>query len=210
MKRPLRPPDPILRRWQPVRSGDDGALSSGHAKDGQSRLLTFFTSNCPMARAVITPANATPMAAVPVEATWRGGGFGGRRDPASPSACPELARPGGAPPPLACADPQALVRIPGQHDRQQEDRPGRYVPSLNPSPRYRRKEGRCLLRSGPGDRIPRRSLFSKRGNGEAARWECAIALFADLAIRVRLKDREVFSEGHSARWGNARSSTLSS
>jgi hypothetical protein len=40
-------------------------------------------------------------------------------------------------------------------------------------------------------------VLEARGDGKAARWEYAIARFTDLAIRVRLKDQEVFSEEHS-------------
>ena len=40
-------------------------------------------------------------------------------------------------------------------------------------------------------------VLESRGQGKDAHWEYAVARFTDLEVRVRLKDREVFSGPHS-------------
>src|SRR4051794_31516597 len=64
-------PEPLLRWWQPVRGGDDGALYLW-VRDGRPvAAVTFFTFRWPAGERVIVHERHS-LTQEPVEATWRG------------------------------------------------------------------------------------------------------------------------------------------
>ena len=66
-----RLPDPLLRWWQPIRGGDDGALYLWVKEGRPVGAVTFFTFKWPAGERVIVHERHS-FASGPIEATWRG------------------------------------------------------------------------------------------------------------------------------------------
>ena len=187
--------EPVLRWWQPVRGGDDGALV--WRREGRPvAVLTFFTFKLPNGTRCITHKRHS-MAAEPLEATWRGNTVWRTRGRASPS------RPSRTPPVPAdtaaarLRQMQALMR---EFAANTVDSKGSTWPLralVKPLFRYEGKDDGALFALVQGTDPEAFVVLEARGEGSNAHWHYAVARFTDLEIHVRLKENEVFSDPHS-------------
>ena len=163
-------PDPLLRWWQPIRGGDDGALYLWVEEGRPVAAVTFFTFKWPDGGERVIVHERHSFAPGPLEATWRG----------------EIA--------LAADRPRADLQADARRPRARRDRPGPAPPDAGPGPRRlghdHRREGLDLddaapqqaplslrgrrpgrrrrgpLRPGPGDRPRGLLLPGSPGHGE--------------------------------------------
>ena len=191
-----RLPDPLLRWWQPVRGGDDGALYLWTHEGRPIAVMTFFTFKFPEGMRCITHERHS-LTAGPVEATWRG-------DKVWRTSRPGLAfKPvPGAPVPADAAatrlrQMQALMRDFSANtiDDKGSTWPLRFL--AKPLFRYEGKEDGALFALVQGTDPEAFVVLEPHGEGKTAHWEYAVARFTDLEIKVRIKDREVFSGPHT-------------
>ena len=170
-------------------------------------MLTFFTFKLPDGTRCITHERHS-LAARPVEATWRG-------DKVWSTSRPGLAfQPvPNAPVPADTAPArlrqmQALVREFSANTIDSKGSTWTLRPLVKPLYRYESKSDGALFALVQGTDPEAFVVLEAKGDGKDAHWEYAVARFTDLEIRVRLKDREVFSGPHTL-GGAPRSITLS-
>jgi hypothetical protein len=188
--------EPVLRWWQPVRGGDDGALYVWAREGRPVAVLTFFTFKLPDGTRCITHERHS-MAAEPVEATWRGNtvwhttrpGLAFKTFPNAPVPADTAA--------ARLRQMQALMR---EFAANTVDSKGSTWPLralVRPLFRYERNDDGALFALVQGTDPEAFVVLEARGEGSKAHWHYAIARFTDLEIRVRLKDNEVFTGPHS-------------
>jgi len=191
-----RLPEPLLRWWQPVRGGDDGALYLWAREGRPVAVLTFFTYKLPDGMRCITHERHS-FAAGPVEATWRG-------DKVWRTSKPGLAfKPvPNAPVPADTApgrlrQMQDLMRDFSANTIDSKGSTWPLRPLVKPLYRYEAKADGALFALVQGTDPEAFVVLEARGDGKDAHWEYAVARFTDLEIRVRLKNLEVFSGPNS-------------
>ncbi len=191
-----RLPEPLLRWWQPVRGGDDGALYLW-AHDGRPvAVLTFFTFKWPDGkRAIIHERHS--FAAEPVEATWRGDKVWRTSQPGLAfKPVPDAPVPADTAP-VRLRQMQALVRDFSANTIDSKGSTWPLRPLVKPLYRYEAKDDGALFGLVQGTDPEAFVVLEARGDGKDARWEYAVARFTDLELRVRFKDHEVFSGPHT-------------
>ena len=194
--RAKRLPEPVLRWWQPVRGGDDGALYLW-VRDGRPvAVVTFFTFKWPDGkRSVIHERHS--LAAEPLEATWRGVSVWRTSQPGVTfRPVPDAPTPaGGAPARLR--QMQAIVRDVSANTVDDKNSTWPLRPLSRPLYRDEGRADGALFALAQGTDPEAFLLLEARGEGDAARWEYAVARFTDLELHVRYKGREVFSGPHT-------------
>jgi hypothetical protein len=202
-----RLPDPLLRWWQPVRGGDDGALYLWALEGRPVAVMTFFTFKLPDGTRCITHERHS-LTAGPVEAAWRGEkvwrtsrpGLAFMPIPSAPAPADTAA--------ARLRQMQALVRDFSANTIDDKGSTWPLRPLAKPLFRYEGKDDGALFALVQGTDPEAFVVLEARGEGKEARWEFAVARFTDLEIRVRLKDREVFSGPHSLGGSNETYQTL--
>ncbi len=188
--------EPVLRWWQPVRGGDDGALYVWTREGRPVAVLTFFTFKMPDGTRYITHERHS-MTAEPVEATWRGDKVWRTTRPGVGfKPVPNAAVPAGTAP-ARLRQMQALLRDFSANTIDDKGSTWPLRPLVTPLFRYEGKNDGALFALVQGTDPEAFVVFESRGEGKDAHWEYAVTRFTDLEIRVRLKDREVFSGPHS-------------
>lgn len=184
--------EPLLRWWQPVRGGDDGALYLW-VKDGRPvAAVTFFTFKWPDGdRAIVHELHS--FAEEPVDATWRG------RDVWRTSApgvtfrtVPDAPVPA-ATAPARLRQMQAIIRDMSANTVDNKESKWPLRPLSKPLYRFESKSDGALFALAQGTDPEAFVLLEVRGEGKEAHWEFAMARFTDLELHVRYKDREVFT-----------------
>jgi hypothetical protein len=184
--------EPVLRWWQPVRGGDDGALYLW-VRDGRPvAAVTFFTFKLPEGTRWVTHEHHS-FAAEPVEATWKEKivwrtsrpGLDYKPIPNAPVPA--------ANPPARLRQLQALVRDFSANTVDDKGSKWPLRPLVKPLYRYEGKTDGALFALVQGTDPEAFVIIEVRGEGQSARWEYAAARFTDLELHVRYKDLEVFS-----------------
>jgi hypothetical protein len=197
-----RLPEPLLRWWQPVRGGDDGALFLWVHEGRPVAVVTFFTFKWADGRRAIVHERHS-LTSEPVEATWRGDSVWRTSAPGlSFKAVPD------APPPAESAPArlrqmQAMVRDFSANTVDDKGSTWPLRPLVKPLYRYVGKSDGAVFALVQGTDPEAFVVMEARGDGKDRHWEYAVARFTDLEIRVRLKDHEVFGEAHSLGATNA-------
>jgi len=191
-----RLPAPVLRWWQPVRGGDDGALYLWLRAGRPVAVITFFTFKWPDGkRAIVHERHSLSLESV--EARWRGRAvWHADRPGLAYQPIPE------APAPAATATArlrqmQGIARDFAAHtvDDKGKDWPLR----LLPKPLYRFEGARAdsldgaLFALAQGTDPEAFLVVDARGSGENLRWEYAIARFTDRRVVVQYKGREIYA-----------------
>lgn len=187
---------PVLRWWQPVRGGDDGALYLWLHEGRPVAAVTFFTFKWPSGeRAIVHERHS--FSALPVEAEWRGRTVWRATVPGvTYQAVPGAPKPAETPA-ARLRQMQAIARDFSAHtvDDQQKDWPLR----LLPTPLYRFEAATADSLDGAifalvqGTDPEAFLLLDARGAPEARRWEFAAARFTDRKLVVQYKGRLVFA-----------------
>jgi hypothetical protein len=193
--------DPVLRWWQPIRGGDDGALYVWVFEGRPIAAVTFFTFKLPDGTRYVTHERHS-FAAEPLEATWRdqlvwhtsepGLTFKSVPDAAAPAATP-VAR---------SRQMQALIRDFSASTVDDKGSKWPLRPLAKPLYRYGDKNDGALFALVQGTDPEAFVLLEARNDGKNARWEYAVARFTDLEIQVRYKAHQVFAGPHTIGQGN--------
>jgi hypothetical protein len=187
-----RLPEPVLRWWQPIRGGDDGALYLWLREGKPVLAMTFFTFKLPDGtRSIVHERHS--LTAEPLEATWRGKpvwrisrpGLAFKRVPSAPV-------PAGTAP-ARLRQMQAIVREFSANTIDDKASKWPLRPLIKPLYRYEAKTDGALFALVQGTDPEAFILLEARGEGNDAHWEYAVTRFTDLEIHVRFEDREVFS-----------------
>jgi hypothetical protein len=188
--------EPVLRWWQPVRGGDDGALYLW-VRDGRPvAAVTFFTFKLPEGTRWVTHEHHS-FAAEPVEATWKHRVVWRTSRPGLEfKPVPDAPLPASTPP-ARLRQMQALVRDFSANTVDDKGSKWPLRPLVTPLYRYEGKTDGVLCALVQGTDPEAFVLLEVRGEGTDARWQFAAARFTDLELHVRYKDREVFSGPHS-------------
>jgi hypothetical protein len=188
--------EPVLRWWQPVRGGDDGALYLW-VRDGRPvAAVTFFTFKLPEGTRWVTHEHHS-FTAEPVEATWRdkvvwhtsGPGVEFRPVPEAPVPAASA--------PARLRQMQALARDFSANTVDDKGSKWPLRPLVKPLYRFEDTTDGALFALVQGTDPEAFVLLEVRGDGKDAHWEYAATRFTDLEVHVRYKDREVFSAPHS-------------
>jgi hypothetical protein len=191
-----RLPDPLLRWWQPIRGGDDGALYLWVSKGRPVAAVTFFTFKWPAGERVIVHERHS-FASEPIEATWRGQT---QWEPSKPGLTfkrmPDAPMPAEAAP-ARLRQMQAMMREVSATTT--DDKGSTWTMRPLNKPLYRYETTDQDLRDGALFALAQGTdpevffLLEARGSGKDARWEYAVARFTDLKVRVEYKGTEVFA-----------------
>ncbi len=196
-----RLPEPVLRWWQPVRGGDDGALYLWVREGRPVAAVTFFTFKWPNGtRSIVHEKHS--LALEPLEATWRGKlvwhtsqpGLTFKRVPDAPAPADTAA--------ARLRQMQALVR---EFSANTIDDKGSKWPLrslVKPLYRYEGKNDGAFFALVQGTDPEALVILEARGEGKDAHWEYAAARFTDLELHVRCKAQEVFSGPHTTGHAN--------
>jgi hypothetical protein len=185
-------PEPVLRWWQPVRGGDDGALYLWVREGRPVAALTFFTFKWPNGTRSISHEQHS-LAHEPIEAKWRGNLVWHTSQPGlSFKPVP------GAPVPAGIAAARlrqmlALVRDFSAHTIDNKGSKWPLRPLIKPLYRYEGKTDGALFAVVQGTDPEAFVILEARTEGDDAHWEFAAARFTDLEIHIRYKSQEVFS-----------------
>ena len=188
--------EPVLRWWQPVRGGDDGALYVWERDGRPVAVLTFFTFKLADGTRCITHERHS-MTTASVEATWRGEkvwrtsrpGLAFKAFPSGPVPADNA--------PARLRQMQALVREFSANTIDSKGSTWPLRPLVKPLFRYESHADGALFALVQGTDPEAFIVLEARGEGAKVHWDYAIARFTDLEIKVRLKDHEVFSEPNS-------------
>lgn len=192
-KEASRRPEPVLRWWQPVRGGDDGALYLWVADGRPVAAVTFFTFKWPDGnRAVVHEKHS--LTTEPVEAEWRGRvvwhapkpGVSFRPVPDAPRLAPT--------PAARLRQMQAVARDVSAVTTDDKGSNWTLRPLARPLYRYEGAADGALFALAQGTDPEAFLLIEARGEGDAARWEFAAARFTDLKLRVAHKGLEILAE----------------
>jgi hypothetical protein len=196
-----RLPEPVLRWWQPVRGGDDGALYLWVRAGRPVVAVTFFTFKWPDGnRAIVHERHS--LALEPLEAAWRDNSVWQTSKPGLTfKPVPDAPVPAGT----AAArsrQMQALVREFSANTIDSKTSKWPLRPLAKPLYRYEGKNDGALFALVQGTDPEAFILLEERGEGKDARWEYAVARFTDLEIHVRFQTHEVFSGPNSVGQAN--------
>jgi hypothetical protein len=190
-----RLPEPLLRWWQPIRGGDDGALYLWVRNGRPVAAVTFFTFKWPNGERVIVHERHSFISG-PLESTWRG------QTPWKTSKPGLTFKPvPDAPRPAETAQGrlrqmQAMVRDVSATTTDDRSSTWTMRPLSKPLYRYELPEqdpnDGALFALAQGTDPEAFFVVETRGSGQDAHWEYAVARFTDLALRVDYKGREVF------------------
>lgn len=188
--------EPVLRWWQPVRGGDDGALYLWLRAGRPVAVITFFTFKWPDGKRAIVHERHS-LTPEPVEAQWRDRkvwqtlrpGLTYQPVPDAPAPAPTA--------PARLRQMQAVVR--DFAARTVDDKDKDWPLRLLPKPLYRFDGARddsldgALFALAQGTDPEAFLIVDVRGSGENRRWEHAIARFTDRRVIVQYKGQEVYS-----------------
>jgi hypothetical protein len=187
-----RLPEPVLRWWQPVRGGDDGALYLWVHAGRPVAAVTFFTFKWPNGTRSIVHEKAS-LVVVPVEAVWRG-------TPVWSTSQPGLSfkRVPDAPVPAGTGSGRlrqmlAVVRDFSANTIDDKDSKWLLRPLIKPLYRYEGNTDGALFALVQGTDPEAFVLLEARNERDGAHWEYAVARFTDLQIHIRYKGQEVFA-----------------
>ena len=184
--------DPVLRWWQPVRGGDDGALYLWVRAGRPVAAITFFTFKWPDGNRSIVHERHS-FAPDPLEATWRDKTVWQTSEPGL-TFRPVADAP--APAPTAAGrlrQMQAIVHDVAATTTDDKSSTWQLRALAKPLYRYESETDGALFALAQGT-DPEAFLFVEaRGQGKEARWEMGVARFTDLKIQVRYKNAEIFS-----------------
>jgi hypothetical protein len=187
-KEAARLPEPVLRWWQPVRGGDDGALYVWVVDGRPVAVVTFFTFKWPQGeRAIVHERHS--LSPEPVEAEWRGRVAWGTTKPGVTFAPVPGAPAPAATPAARLRQMQAIVRDVSASTTDDKGSNWPLRPLSKPLYRFEGPADGALFALAQGT-DPEAFLLLR---AEGAHWEFAVARFTDLRLRVLLQGREVFS-----------------
>ncbi len=191
-----RLPEPLLRWWQPVRGGDDGALYLWEREGRPVAVVTFFTFKFADGTRCITHERHS-LAAGPVEAAWRGDKVWHTSRPGLTfKPVPNATAPADTAP-ARLRQMQALVRDFSANTIDDKGSTWPLRPLAKPLYRSESKDDGAVFALVQGTDPEAFVVLEARGEGKDAHWNYAVARFTDLELRVRLKDHEVFSGPHT-------------
>ena len=188
--------EPLLRWWQPVRGGDDGALYLWARRGTAGRCVDLLH---------VQTARWHEMhhARAPLSCGQAGRGHLARRQglehlAARPRlhAGPERRSSGRHSPRSIAADASFRAQF-SANTIDSKGSTWTLRPLVKPLYRYESKSDGALFALVQGTDPEAFVVLEAKGDGKDAHWEYAVARFTDLEIRVRLKDREVFSGPHT-------------
>jgi hypothetical protein len=183
---------PVLRWWQPVRGGDDGALYIWVREGRPAAALTFFTFKWPDGTRSIVHEKAS-LSIEPLEATWRGNSVWRTSKPGVAFwPVPDTAAPAGSAP-ARLRQMVALVREFSANTIDYKGSQWPLRPLFKPLYRYEGDTDGALFAWVQGTDPEAFILLEARTAGSDSRWEFAVARFTDLEIHIRYQGREVFS-----------------
>jgi hypothetical protein len=188
--------NPVLRWWQPVRGGDDGALYLWVQDGTPVAAVTFFTFKWPDGNRAIVHERQS-LSQDSLVATWRGNAVWKTSAPGvSFQPVPNA--------PVPAATPAARLRqmhailhdlSANTTDDKGSDWPLRLL--TKPLFRFEGHNDGALFALAQGTDPEAFVLLALHRVEGAPRWEIAIARFTDLDLRVRLQNREIFHEEKS-------------
>ena len=189
-------PDPVLRWWQPVRGGDDGALYLWVREGQPVAALTFFTFKWPSGLRSVNHEKHS-LVAEPMEAIWRDrvvwktseAGVSFHPVPGAPA-------PAGSAP-ARLRQMQAMTRDFAANTVDDKGLTWPLRTLARPIYRYESKADGALFAMVQGTDPEAFLLLRIRGEGNDASWEYAVTRFTDLEIHIRLGGREVYSGPHT-------------
>ncbi len=190
-----RLPDPVLRWWQPVRGGDDGALYLWIREGRPVAAITFFTFKLPDGDRFIVHESHS-FTSDPLRAIWR------NNDVWNPSVpgltfkpVPESPSPAETPA-ARLRQMQAIVREFSAHTIDDKNSKWPLRPLNTPLYRFEGTNGPsrdgALFALAQGTDPEAFLVLDCRGEGKEARWEYGAARFTDLRLIVEHKGRVVF------------------
>jgi hypothetical protein len=190
-------PEPLLRWWQPVRGGDDGALYLWVVNGRPIAVQTFFTFRWKDNRMRALIHEHHSLAQEPLEATWHG-----RSTWRTPERGITFHPLDGAPAPASSAaarlrQMQALVR--DFSAKTVDDKASTWTlrPLAKPLYRYEEKGPKvvdgALFAFAQGTDPEAFLLLEARVDGRDMRWHYAVTRFTDLQITISHGGREVYS-----------------
>jgi hypothetical protein len=189
-------PDPVLRWWQPVRGGDDGALYLWVREGQPVAAVTFFTYKLPNGVRWINHERHS-FVSEPVEATWRDRvvwttsqpGLSFQPVPGAPAPADTA--------PVRLRQMQAIAREFAANTVDDKGSTWPLRPLARPVYRYESKTDGAVFVMVQGTDPEAFLLLRVRGEGSDTRWEYAVTRFTDLEIHIRLEGREVYSGPHT-------------
>jgi hypothetical protein len=188
--------EPVLRWWQPVRGGDDGALYLWVHDGRPVAAVTFFTFKLPEGTRWVTHEHHS-LATEPLEATWKDRMVWRTSRPGLEFKPIPNAPVPAATPTARLRQLQALVRDFSANTIDDKGSKWPLRPLVKPLYRYEGKVDGALFALVQGTDPEAFVLLEARGAGNDAHWEYAATRFTDLELHVRYKDLEVFSGPHS-------------
>jgi hypothetical protein len=195
-ERAKRLADPLLRWWQPVRGGDDGALYLWVVGGRPVAALTFFTFKWPDGRRAIVHERHS-LASEPVEATWRDQQVWHTSKPGVTfQAVPDSPVPA-ATPAARLRQMQTIVRDLSANTVDSKGSTWPLRALAKPLYRFDGPSDGALFALAQGTDPEAFVLLEVAGSGSDARWRFAVARFTDLEIHVRYKDAEIFTGPNS-------------
>lgn len=195
-----RLPDPLLRWWQPIRGGDDGALYLWVRKGRPVAAVTFFTFKMPNGDRMLVHERHS-FSKEPIEATWRGQSLWQPSDPGLTfKPMPDAPAPAETPS-ARLRQMQAMIRDVSATTT--DDKGSNWTMRPLNKPLYRYEATDQDLRDGALFALAQGTdpevffLLEARGTGKDARWEYAVARFTDLKVKVESKGKEIFAGPHT-------------
>jgi hypothetical protein len=186
-----RTAEPVLRWWQPVRGGDDGALYLWVREGRPVAALTFFTFKWPDGnRAIVHERHS--LSREPLEASWRGQTVWRTSKPGVVFSPVSDAPPPAETPAARLRQMQAILRDVSASTRDDKGSNWPLRPLTKPLYRYEAGSDGAVFALAQGTDPEAFVLLEVEGEGKAARWACAVARFTDLKVSVRHKGREIF------------------
>jgi hypothetical protein len=191
-----RLPEPVLRWWQPVRGGDDGALYLWVDKGRPVAAITFFTFKWPDGnRAIVHERHS--FAREPLEASWRESSVWRTSSPGLTfKPVPDAPAPAETPA-ARLRQMQAIVRDFSANTIDDKEATWPQRPLARPLYRYETSDpglpDGALFAFAQGTDPEAFLLLEARSEAGPARWHYALARFTDLRLRVRHRNQEVFS-----------------
>jgi hypothetical protein len=183
--------EPVLRWWQPVRGGDDGALYVWAHGGRPVAAVTFFTFKWANGtRSIVHEKHS--FAFEPLAAAWRGSTVWSTSQPGLTfKRFPDAPVPA-ATPAARLRQMLALMRDFSANTVDTKDSKWPLRPLVKPLYRYEGKTDGALFALVQGTDPEAFVVLEGRTEGNDHHWEFAAARFTDLEIHIRYKDHEVF------------------
>ena len=176
-----RLPEPVLRWWQPVRGGDDGALYLWVREGRPVAVVTFFTFKWPDGRSEHRSRTCTPWRSSRWRPLWRGNSVWHTSRPGLTfKPVPDASAPAGTAP-ARLRQMQAVVREFSANTIDDKGSTWPLRPLVKPLYRYEGKHDGALFALVQGTDPEAFIVLEARGEGKDAHWEYAVARFTDLA-----------------------------